>query len=503
MPIRTTRIVSLALSTLPFALACNWTVFDDIADGASVRVYEAPSGYGKSQYGAVLSTVHMGEGDDASSHIVASAGADSPVVFEGVWENDGVGGSSSTLCKEKKNCAKGVSVGSALITFDLWATQSETPKQGCVLSPGVPNAYVFCRSDSGGSENYPLDLAAVEEVKTTVHFAGVGLPPNYPLGVALISAHARLNTTKAPLHGTLYFQRDRTSRTQVPPNLRFDLIDPRTKKPFASGGEEAGDYGYQVAVHESEGDSILIAVAQPSKNRVIVARYDPSIEVPASITSEVAQASFRTQTLACVKSPDASLVGFGKVLALGDINDDGEPELFAGIDPVDQKNGTKQRLYMYRGTGLPAHDADADSCALWDEEPVQVGCIGGIRGVDCADSAFGASVAVGDVDGDMFNDLIVGAPLADVQGEKDAGVVWLIPGGADNAETGGLDFDGMTNLYATGQEAGSRLGATVGAIRSRGRMEPVAGAPGADRVYVFMCSTLESESTKSYCLPKN
>src|SRR5690606_5294183 len=157
----------------------------------------------------------------------------------------------------------------------------------------------------------------------------------------------------------------------------------------------------------------------------------------------------------------------------------------------DRQNGDKQRLYMYPGTGLPAFDAAADQCSLWDEEPVQVGCKGGIRGVACADTAFGSAIAIGDVDGDLFHDLVVGAPLADVQGLANAGAVWVIPGGEDRGESRGLDFERMTNLYASSQQENGRLGAAVTTLRTRGRYEPVAGAPGEDQVYVFMCTKLE------------
>jgi hypothetical protein len=486
----------LLLASLAPGAGCDWNTFDDIQETAAVRVYE-PSSYAKSQFGSVLTTVETApDTADVRSHLVASAGPSSPVVFEDVWEDDQLASGSSTLCRDTDACKKGVSVGGALIPFEFWATGTKKPGQGCVLSPGIPNAFVFCRSNVDGSENYPLDLGDVSAPKANMVFAGAGLPPKYPLGVALISAHSVLNVDKQPLNGTLFYQPDR-SDTSVPFNQRLDLIDPRTGLPFASGGEDAGDYGYRVAVAESTGESILIAVSQPAKNRVIVGRYDPAISVPDTIAEEKDRVPLRLQTLACVKSPDASLVGFGKVLTFGDVTGDGEAELFIGIDPTDGKNGAKQRLYMYPGTGVPAFDADATQCSLWDEQPAQVGCIGGIRGVDCNDTQFGASVAVGDIDGDAIGDLIVGAPGADVQGVADAGVIWLIPG-----TKSGLDLDGMTNLYASGQKSKGRLGATVAAVSTRGRKEPAGGAPGANRLYVFTCSELESESTKSYCLPK-
>ncbi len=94
------------------------------------------------------------------------------------------------------------------------------------------------------------------------------------------------------------------------------------------------------------------------------------------------------------------------------------PDLFVGIDPLDGSNGDLQRVWMYPGTGLPAFDESSRVCPLWGEKPVQVGCIDGVRGVKCEASGFGASLAVGDADGDGFGDLLAGAPEATLQGEE-------------------------------------------------------------------------------------
>jgi hypothetical protein len=493
-----TVITSLALGQ-----GCNWNKFEDIADGASIRVYDAPAEYRKSNYGAVLTTLKTDEGKPTeASRLIVSAGADSPVVFETVWASDDFSGASSTRCKKKEQCAKGVGIGAALIPFPLWGAATPQPQRGCVLTPGLPNAYVFCETNTSASNNYELKLQDIYAPgdKSTVHFSGAGLPEKYPLGVALLGVHVVRNLDRMPERGTLFFQPDLmgTSEGNVPYNQRLDFVDPRTKDKF-SNGVEAGDYAYAVAAQVIDGQKLLIAVAQPSKKRVIVGEYDPSIEIPDSLSGESpsVQQSFRAHTLACVKAPDESLVGFGKVLTLGDIDDDGQPELLVGIDPNDSANGGKQRVYMYPGTGLPAYDADADVCPLWGEAPVQVGCHGGVRGVACENTGFGTALAVGDVDGDMFGDLIAGAPHAEVQGVKGAGVVWVIPG----SETG-LDFDRMTNLYVSGQEKDGLMGSTVGAVRTRGRDEPVAGAPGSDLVYMFLCSKLEAEKPTTQCLPK-
>ena len=53
------------------------------------------------------------------------------------------------------------------------------------------------------------------------------------------------------------------------------------------------------------------------------------------------------------------------------------------------------------------------------------------------------------------------------------------------------------------EKASARVGTSVAALHTRDRDEPVAGAPGEQRVYTFMCSDLEADVAKqTLCLPK-
>lgn len=478
---------SLLLCVSSLATGCDWTAFDDIEDEAPVRVLEAPDGYRTSEYGKVIVTTALDLDGDKVSRLHASAGADSPVVTERVWDGDELDTGRTIRCKKKAQCDKGTGIGGTLLPVAVWGKGLSFEQKGCVLSPGLPNAYMFCETQA--ASNQYLNLGVPERDKTTVRFGGAGLPVDNALGVALVSAQWIETRTGDSLAGELYRLPD-TKTTKAPLLVKVSLIDPGTGSAFAENAAP-NDFGYAVAVATNAAGELVIAASQPSKNRVIVATLDKAA------TAENVNDHLRLR--ACIKSPEPNLSGFGKVLTLGDIDDDGSPEVVIGIDPLDGKNKKLQRVYSYAGASMPSPVApDATVCPLWDEEPSNVGCYDGIRGVDCTDTAFGAALAIGDVNGDGFGDLIAGAPRAAVQGENEAGVVWVIPG-SDK----GLVLDDMTNLYATGLGSGDRLGTSVAALRTQDRDEPAAGAPGGDAVYIFMCSKLEGDvSPTNLCLPK-
>ncbi len=96
----------------------------------------------------------------------------------------------------------------------------------------------------------------------------------------------------------------------------------------------------------------------------------------------------------------------------------------------------------------------------------------GSRLVEAGASAFGASVALLDVDADGFDDLLVGAP-GTAGGGADAGLAVLYPGSP--AGLAGVAFS------ASGPRAGARLGevvAAAGDVNGDGYADAALGAPG-------------------------
>jgi hypothetical protein len=468
---------------------CNWSAFNNYERDAPIRVYDAPTNYGKPGFGSVLTTLTTNYTGSQRSIAIASAGPDSAIVFARLWNGKHVTEDAFTRCKNK-DCAAGAGVGSALIAFPSWALGTPQQQDGCVFAPALGKSFVFCDSDTNANQSFSLELDQVVDKGNYAGFSGAGLPLKHPLGVFLLGAYQISSRTDATSHGRLFYQPDfqpegeRSDGDEVPQLEELPLRDPATGELFADD-PDAGDLGFAMAALPSEDGTLWIAVGQPSRGRVLVAIYDRTV---------VGGLENKLSTVACLDSP-AGGGSFGKRVAMGDINGDGLPEIAVGSDAVD----SNETVFVYPGDALPM--ASPTSCPAWGAHPLVVICSEGVRDARCENSAFGAAVAFGDVNGDGAQDLLVGAPLAEVSGKQAAGAVWLFAGNS-SGRGALLDLDGATNLHAD-NKAQAHLGATVAALHTRDRDEPVASAPNEDRLFTFMCSELEDDvSGNTQCLPK-
>jgi hypothetical protein len=459
--------------------ACNWGNFDGYLDEAAIRVHATPKNYGSPRYGAVVATWSgKVDGETEVSRIFASGGADTAVGIAKAWNGSGISEATLLRCATAKECLGAADLGATLIPFSKWGVGSGQEHAACVFAPADKAladgafSFVLCETNKV-PQHFEAGLDEVDGSQGDLQFSGVGLPTGHPAGIVLVGAHVLDNRTSTRSRGGLYAQSDLDPVAQkVAPLAPVPLLDPSTGAPF-SDAEDAGDLGRQVTGAVFADGTLVIAVAQPSQKRVIIASYDEKAE---------GGPLDKFVTRACIDSPDAALVGFGARVVLGDIDDDGDPELFIGNDPADDQQRGRSGLYMYSGRGLPPGPA-LDSCPPWGAEAEKISCPN-VSGLDCGDSAFGASIAVGDVNGDRRGDLIVGAPRATVNGVAEAGAAYVIP-----SSPSGLD--GAQSIALTQPAAGANFGASVAALRTAGRDEPVIGAPGDGALYVFMCTELE------------
>jgi hypothetical protein len=111
-------------------------------------------------------------------------------------------------------------------------------------------------------------------------------------------------------------------------------------------------------------------------------------------------------------------------------------------------------------------------------------------------SGFGTSVAsAGDVNGDGYADLIVGAPTASTAEDGSAGNAFVYLGGPD-----GLDSEPATKLYPSGNEDFGISVASAGDVNGDGYADVVVGADAYGRAYIYLGSAVGLAATPATIL---
>ncbi|MFY0642989.1 MAG: FG-GAP repeat protein [Bacteroidia bacterium] len=110
---------------------------------------------------------------------------------------------------------------------------------------------------------------------------------------------------------------------------------------------------------------------------------------------------------------------FGSSVALaGDVNADGYGDLVVGVPLFDNGQTDEGRAYIYYGSSTGLSNSTFD-----------------VMEQNQANASFGTSVAsAGDINGDGYSDVLVGAPLFD-NGNTDEGVVFVFEGSATGLDT--------------------------------------------------------------------
>ena len=165
------------------------------------------------------------------------------------------------------------------------------------------------------------------------------------------------------------------------------------------------------------------------------------------------------------------------VAAAGDINNDGIGDLVIGAPQADpQGRDTAGAVYVVYGKA-GGFGAELDLAALNGANGFR------IQGASDGDGLGEAVAAAGDVDGDGFDDLLIGAAGASPGGRFEAGSVYVLYGAANATATVDLAAPSARITRIDGQAGGDGLGdavAAAGDVNGDGYADILIGAPGAD-----------------------
>lgn len=499
---RTRTKIGCAIASTLSLMACDAldpTSFDRIRDTSEIIVARGPGGgNGATGFGSVLVGFGTRVPDSVmttrslrASRFITSGGAGSAYSVFAVFDEQVIDQRSTTGlrvtagpdprysgCIDASLCGVGSSVSFA--TAAIWHRDAMVTGAGCVIVPsgnvlvdqrsGARREQIQIRCEPSSNAVEPLDMP-VQGVELGA--SATSLPVEHPLGAAIFGAPG-----DAMGDGGLY----RIDDYPVSGFIHVDL----TRTPVGAG------IGRTLASVALADGTILLATGgrgRPDDPVVVVATIDPS---------------GTTVLRACLRGRGTQ---FGSALTFGNFDDDTIPDLVvgAGVWASDLAGAqhVEQPIVIYSGTTL------ARGAALGCEDPpstplapgVSIPCQDDVEaGYHCAASAsdtytgFGASLAAADVNGDMRDDLIIGAPLANVRAAG-AGVLRVLAGGASFDALGQTDRSTLTYSTVAG---GAHLGAAVAVVPGVDRFEIVAGAPGAGRVALFFCAGIRGDRPQDF-----
>ncbi len=154
---------------------------------------------------------------------------------------------------------------------------------------------------------------------------------------------------------------------------------------------------------------------------------------------------------------------FGEALTAGDFDQDGFADLAVGI-PGEDIDGVGNAGAVEIRYGAADRNAALETRRFLLHENIS-----GVGGSCSTEDRWGEVLAAGDLDGDGFDELVVGAPSESVNGNGDAGRIWIFYGGnAGIVVTGSQTVDEDTSNVQSGTFGNDHFGQSIAIIDRNG-----------------------------------
>jgi hypothetical protein len=439
---------SLALAVLAFGGGCSWGRFDDVSDNTPIVLLNKPSQL-SSGFGVVLSTATLGTqvdlisgGGAGVSHAARfSVGTGDQPVLDAVDTGYCSGGAD-------RRCFLGASIaamaqarhtgGSVIDRCVVLGIGESSDERGLV---------VRCADNTEFAYPTPEDVQ-----RDVIDFA---LDNNQADIVVLGSDRAERPAliAAAPItHQAWFYGPDKFDPIALPPPI----------------GD--GSYGRTVTVLRvgqapgpGQPEPRILVVGAPDQDHVWLFRSDDGTSA---------------KLVGCL----GGSLHFGRTLAAGRVDSDTDDELIVADDV---------NVHVFDGAALATlTEATGSDCSLGGLPAggllASFGCGSNTDVAGCPASDFGASLAVGDLDGDGDGELVVGAPGMKVRGVSRGGAVLVY-----DVEIGsGFEHRLKEINFISSAEDDDELGAAVATPLLGTRNIIAAGAPGGGKTALFYCTSL-------------
>ena len=423
------------------ASACSWSRFDDVTGDSPIVLLSKP-GSMKDGFGVSLATATK---DGQSEVLVGGALSVSGAARYDVGDSDSPG----TTSVDSGYCTGGKAacfLSSSLAGFANAAGPDQIRPlcfavgTGTVTAPGI---IVRCQDAS----EYNLDVPAAARKLLTFSLEQ-NQPYDYPMATDRTDNPVLLATL--PYNHTAWFYPSKSihlSELSVPKSLSDDPTfgSALTVLPVGSGR--------------------VFAIGVPGKSEVLLWRAD---------SATAADSTF----IGCL----GGTPGFGRALVSGNVNADADADLVVSDNTNVHVIDGRALFELPATTSLECGFSSLPAGALLNS----FGCGSSSNLSGCADSEFGAAVAVGDLDGDGDGEVIVGAPKMTVRGETSAGALLVY-----DAESPS-DVNFVDAKFMSSAEAGDLLGSSIVTPHIGKRDIIASGAPGNGKVALFYCTKLLS-----------